>query len=230
VGPANRGDGDVLPALLAEFPPPAPDEHQGGDHPVEPPAEEDQSGPVVYGDAAYGGGESLAYLERIGGTAMTKVQAPHAPGGRFPKDRFGIDLHARTVTCPAGVTVPIRPLRTGGGYARFGTACRACPLRSQCTDSRNGRAIMTGPHEALLAEGREHQKDSGWQADYRAHRPKVERKLAHMLFRRHGGRRARVRGKVRVAQDWKLLAAAVNLARFAVLGVQKGGGGWALAT
>jgi hypothetical protein len=43
-------------------------------------------------------------------------------------------------------------------------------------------------------------------------------KLAHLLRRRHGRRRARVRGLMRVAQDWWLLAA-VNLARFAVLGV-----------
>jgi hypothetical protein len=56
----------------------------------------------------------------------------------------------------------------------------------------------------------------------------VERKLAHLLRRRHGGRRARVRGRLRVAQDWRLLAAAVNLARFAILGVHARPGGWAL--
>jgi hypothetical protein len=56
----------------------------------------------------------------------------------------------------------------------------------------------------------------------------VERKLAHLLRRRHGGRRARVRDRLRVAQDWRLLAAAVNLARFAVLGVHSRSGGWAV--
>jgi len=63
-------------------------------------------------------------------------------------------------------------------------------------------------------------------ADYRATRPKVERKLAHLLRRRHGGRRARVRGLVRVAQDFRLLAAAVNLARFATLGLRSTPTGW----
>ena len=38
------------------------------------------------------------------------------------------------------------------------------------------------------------------------------------MRRRHGGRRARVRGQVKVAADFDLLAAAVNLARLAVLG------------
>jgi IS5 family transposase len=57
----------------------------------------------------------------------------------------------------------------------------------------------------------------------------VERKLAHLLRRRHGGRRARVRGLLRVGQDWRLLAAAVNLARFAALGIGYRSDGWAVA-
>ncbi len=36
---------------------------------------------------------------------------------------------------------------------------------------------------------------------------------------RHGGRRARVRGRAKVNADFNLLAAAVNLARLATLGV-----------
>jgi hypothetical protein len=56
-------------------------------------------------------------------------------------------------------------------------------------------------------------------ADYRATRPKVERKLAHLVRRRHGGRRVRVRGLAKVAADFTLLAAAVNLARLGVLGL-----------
>jgi IS5 family transposase len=50
---------------------------------------------------------------------------------------------------------------------------------------------------------------------YRAIRPKVERKIAHLMRRKHGGRRARVRGRERVHLDFALLAAGVNLARIA---------------
>ena len=46
------------------------------------------------------------------------------------------------------------------------------------------------------------------------------------MRRRHGGRRARVRGKPKVAADFALLAAAVNLARLAVLGVVSQHGTW----
>jgi hypothetical protein len=49
------------------------------------------------------------------------------------------------------------------------------------------------------------------------------------MRRRHGGRRARVRGTLRVAADFSLLSAAANLARLATLGVASiDGGGWAV--
>jgi hypothetical protein len=168
----------------------------------------------------------LAWLEHHGLTPMVTTQVPTAPGGRFAKDQFRIDLQAQTVTCPAGVTVAIRPARRGGGRARFGVACSVCPLRQACTSSRRGRVVAVHLHEATLAAARTRQRDPAWLADYRATRPKVERKLAHLLRRRHGGRRARVRGLVRVAQDFRLLAAAVNLARFATLGLRSMANGW----
>jgi IS5 family transposase len=88
--------------------------------------------------------------------------------------------------------------------------------------------VTIHPREAELTAARARQCDPAWLADYRATRPKVERKLPHLLRRRHGGRRARVRGLVRVTQDFKLLAAAVNLARLATLGLRSTASGWQL--
>jgi Transposase DDE domain len=116
------------------------------------------------------------------------------------------------------------------GWRYFGPACTGCPLREQCTRSANGRTIYVGPYEQQLARARTRQRDPNWQADYRATRPKVERKIAHLMRRRHGGRRVRVRGKTKVAADFNLLAAAVNLARLAVLGLTSTPGhGWVTA-
>jgi IS5 family transposase len=96
------------------------------------------------------------------------------------------------------------------------------PLDQQCS-----RAGGRHPSPGGRADHRPGpQRDPAWLADYRATRPKVERKLAHRLRRRHGGRRARVRGLVRVTQDFKLLAAAVNLARLATLGLCSTADGW----
>jgi hypothetical protein len=154
---------------------------------------------------------------------------PTAPAGHFTKQQFRIDLDQHTVSCPTRLTVPIIPARGGAGLARFGRACAVCPLAAACTSSRAGRTVTIHPQETRLQAARRRQREPAWRADYRAHRPTVERKLAHLLRRRHGGRRARVRGRLRVAQDWRLLAAAVNLARFAVLGVRSQPGGWVVA-
>ena len=56
--------------------------------------------PRVYGDAAYGSGEFLDHLAGHDIDSRCKTQPPTAPGGRFAKDRFTIDLDDDTVTCP----------------------------------------------------------------------------------------------------------------------------------
>ncbi|MEU3455846.1 transposase [Micromonospora sp. NPDC006766] len=88
-------------------------------------------------------------------------------------------------------------------------------MQAQCTESKTGRQITISRWETHLTAARTRQTDPGWRADYRATRPKVERKIAHLARRRHGGRRA----LHRVAADFKLLAAATNLARLATLGL-----------
>ena len=184
--------------------------------------------PTVYGDAAYGTGGFQSRLEGAGIASGCKTQPPSAAGGRYTKDRFAIDLDAATARCPNNMTVAIRPHSDGGGTSSFAGACADCPLRAECTTSANGRRISVGPHEATLARVRAAQADPAWKADYRSTRPKVERKLGHLMRRKHGGRRARVRGTRKVDADFNLLAAAVNLARLGALGLRSTAtGGWA---
>jgi Transposase DDE domain len=188
-------------------------------------------GPAVYGDAAYGAGEFLDRLDGAGIDARCKTQPPPGRLGRFSKDAFAVDLDDDTVACPAGVTAGIRRDRRGDGQAAFGAACSDCRLRSQCTDAAGGRTVAVSRYERHLAAARRRQRDPDWQADYRATRPKVERKIAHLMRRRHGGRRARMRGARKVDADFNLLAAAVNVARLAVLGLRYHPSvGWTAAT
>ena len=184
---------------------------------------------AVYGDSAYGAGPLLAMLEYADARVMCKVQPPSALAGRFAKDAFEIDLEAGHVTCPAGQVTPLLAVH-GGHVARFGVACVGCPLAAQCTTATDGRSIRVGPHEQQLRSARERQADPEWQADYTATRPKVERKIGHLMRRKHGGRRVRVRGQTKVDADFSLLAGAVNLARLAVLGLTHHGAGWSAAT
>lgn len=186
--------------------------------------------PTVYGDAAYGTGKFLDHLAEADIESRCKTQPPTAAGGLFAKDRFAINLDADTVTCPADVTVTVHRNDDGDGIAYFADACSSCPLRAQCTKAAGGRSIRVGRHEQRLADARANQRDPEWVGDYRATRPKVERKLGHLMRRKHGGRRARVRGTHKIDADFNLLAAAHNLARLAVLGLRSTTTGWAVAT
>jgi hypothetical protein len=182
----------------------------------------------VYGDAAYGTAELVDKLESRGVDVHLKVQEPTARDGLFSKAAFEVDVDAGTVRCPAGQLVQIRLRKDGAGIAEFPAAtCAGCPMRGECTQSPRGRKVAIHAHEAVLQRARARQRSSAWQASYRATRPKVERKLAHLVRRRHGGRRARVRGTERIGRDFAMLAAAVNLARLATLGVRSTGSGWA---
>ena len=239
VTPGNAGDGGVAADLITDL--------IGDTHPVQPvqpgteqpgteqPADEQASDPStgqastgqvstgqvskVFGDCAYGSGEFQSTLEEHGLESGCKTQPPAPrPGGLFTKDGFDIDLDHDTVTCPNGVTTPIRRGRDGAGTASFGAACHDCPLRAQCTTAQAGRTVTVSAYEAELARARARQTDPAWQADYTATRPKVERKIGHLMRRKHGGRRARVRGLTKVAADFALLAAAVNLARLGKIG------------
>jgi len=222
----NVGDGQAVEALLADElteldtntgegePPIAVSDTPITDDPPIVPTERF----AVYGDSAYGAGSVLDTLEQADAEIMCKVQPPIAPARRYAKDAFGIDLTAGTVTCPAGQTAPLKAIKDGH-IAHFGQACQGCPLAERCTTSPSGRSIHVGIYEQQLTRARARQTDPAWKADYTATRPKVERKISHLMRRRHGGRHARVRGHTKVDADFSLLAAAVNLARLATLGV-----------
>lgn len=78
--------------------------------------------------------------------------------------------------------------------------------------ARDGRRIRVGRYEQRLADARQQQKDPAWVTGYRATRSKVERKLGHLMARKHGGRRARMRCPVKIDADFTLLAVGHNLA------------------
>jgi IS5 family transposase len=208
--PANTPDRDAASELLA-------------------PLDEVEDKPEVLGDSAYADGATRDTLEEKGFTVTAKCPPVRNATGLFTKDRFTVDLETNTVTCPAGQRVTINPTRDGGGRASFKVHCRTCPLRQACTKSRAGRTISVHAHENILQRARAEQTEPGWVEHYRADRPIVERKIAHFVRKPWGGRRARTRGKERVATDLDTRAGAINWARLAVLGLQRDHSGWVIA-
>jgi hypothetical protein len=190
---------------------------------------DEEEKPTVLGDSAYASGQTRKALSDQGFTLMAKCPPIRNATGGFTKDRFVIDLEARNVTCPAGQVAVITARGDRSGVAHFAPHCGTCPLRTACTKSRAGRSVAINEHEAILQHARLEQSDHEWIAAYRANRPLVERKIAHLVRRGWGGRRGRVRGLRRIATDLDTRASAINWARLATLGLSFGPSGWTLA-
>ena len=128
--PANASDGRTGVTLLAD----------------------EEPGLQVLADGAYGSGESLAALHEANHSPAVKPFPIHAAfPGAFHRDDFIVDHGAATVTCPAGQTVPITPKRRRGLQ---GTVSNL-PLRSRCTNIKQGRQFhLTADDEALVESRR----------------------------------------------------------------------------
>ena len=107
--------------------------------------------------------------------------------------------------------------------------CADCPLAGQCTTNKAGRTITIHPHEQILQDHKADQQTAEWQQADTGTRPKVERKIGHFVAKVWGGRKARTRGKRRVATDVDTRAASINWSRLHVLGVHWNGAVWAAA-
>ena len=177
---------------------------------------------TVLGDSAYGSGEFRHELATRGHTDRAKPAPTRSavPDG-FTVDDFTVDHTAGTATCPNGVTRKIS--RTG--VATFKAACTGCPLRARCTRSRTGKSLKIRPHDALQRAARQAARDPNWLAEYRRHRPMVERSIAWLT---RGNRRVRYRGVAKNDYWLHHRAAAVNLHRLITLGLQHNGTAWTL--
>lgn len=172
---------------------------------------------AIAGDLAAQGAElaelhiDRAYLSselvrnRPPGLAVYCKAWPVRNGDRYPKTAFGLDWEARSLRCPAGVSVPFEP----GGTVRFPAAtCNACPLKERCTGSGRGRSVSIHPDERLLGELRERQRTHAGRAKLRE-RVAAEHSLAHIG--RWQGSRARYIGVRKNLFDLRRSAAVHNL-------------------
>ena len=169
-----------------------------------------------------GRAEVLKHLEAAGAVANVKVQAASRTGRRHLqpgclRHRHG-GGHGAMPTGPARSASAQRRRRLARELRR---QCADCPTAPEVHDVQveGARSTSTAEH-ARHRRARERQRDAEWKRNYRATRPKVERKFAHLMTHRHGGRRARMRGRERVAQDFVMRCAAVNLKRLAGLGLR----------
>jgi IS5 family transposase len=178
---------------------------------------------MMLADSAYGAGEFRAALAEHGHIDRVKpAPIPRIGPDGFTVDDFTVDHVNHTATCPNGLTRSIS--RTG--VATFGAACASCPLRPRCTRSRTGKHLKVGVHDVGQRAARRAARDPNWLADYRQHRPMIERTIAWLT---RGNRRLRYRGVSKNDHWLHHRAAALNLRRLINLGLAHNGTSWALA-
>ena len=86
-------------------------------------------------------GEHCSTRREVGPCGSGSGASPSAPAGRFAKDQFDINVERDTVGCPNGQGTTILRGNNGDGDAYFGPVSGDCPLRAQCTTSRDGRTM-----------------------------------------------------------------------------------------
>ena len=146
--------------------------------------------------------------------------------GGFSIDDLTVDA-AGTVTRPAGITRPV--IRTR--HVIFGTACRSCPLRQQCTTAKDGRTLRLHEHDSLLRAARaDRAAGPGLREDYMTYRPRAERTIAQVATWRGRRLKVRYRGVTPNGAWLKRRTAALNLRNLLRHGLARRDGTWALAT
>jgi len=181
-----------------------------------------------YGDSAYGTGDLRAAITAAGHRAVIKPWPllPAVKGG-FTADDFTVDPVARTVACPAGITRRV----TAKNAVIFGIACRHCPLREQCTTSKDGRTLHLHEHDSLLRAARaDWAAGTGLREDYMTHRPHVERAIAQVATWRGRRLKLRYRGVTKNHAWLKRRTAVLNLRNLLGHGLTRRDGTWVLAT
>jgi hypothetical protein len=165
----------------------------------------------ILGDTAYGNGPTRAELAERGVDVLAPVPEGTIVEGRFGKRDFQIDLHAGTVTCPAGKTVAISTSKKGVSTASFSrVSCRECPLKQQCCPTTPRRGIDLSEHEPLMITARRALTDPTTAEHLRRTRPRIERLLG-LLAHRYGARKSRYIGSAKAGLQAAWAAALVNL-------------------
>jgi transposase len=175
-----------------------------------------------YQDSGYASPQAMADAARLGIVLVTPLLADHSRQARenngYDRSAFAIDYDARTVTCPQGQTSHSwYPTRIRGkpviSVAFSAAACRPCPVRAQCTTSRQGRGLTLPPRELhdLQAAARASQATPEWKQDYKR-RAGCEATISQAVTVT-GCRRTRYRGLPKTHLEHIYSAVALNLYR-----------------
>lgn len=172
----------------------------------------------VLGDTAYGGLETRAEFESLGAEVVAKAP-PGTRKGMFDRTDFKVDSGKGVVRCPAGErSVSRRAVRgddPGWTYVFSRKSCTPCPLRVQCTKSRDrARQLKITEQTEALWTLRKQQRTNRFRYRYRK-RVAVEHRLGRLV--QLGIRQAKYFGSKKTEFQVALAATVANLGLIAAL-------------
>jgi transposase len=170
-------------------------------------------------DAGYATTAIAKGLEERGIYGVTGYRQPNHGEGLFTKRKFHYDASLDVYICPNGQRLTYRTTNREGyrQYHSEAATCQQCPLRQQCTRSRNMVKVVTR-HVWQAARDRvdSHRLEPRGKQIYRRRKETVERSFADAK-QLHGHRYARMRGLSNVREQCLLAATAQNLKKIALL-------------
>jgi transposase len=170
-------------------------------------------------DAGYATAAIAQGLERRGIRGVTGYRRPTPPKpGRMGPKAFVWEPDADGYCCPQGQLLAYATTDRSGHrrYESDPAICRSCPLLAACT--ANAKAIRTVTRHVWqdARDRADAHRLTGWgKAVYKRRKETVERSFADAK-QLHGHRYARFRGRVRVACQCLLAAAAQNIKKIAL--------------
>jgi transposase len=169
----------------------------------------------VTGDTKYGTEENIVAIEDQHIRAYVALPDNDHRTEFFSSDRFRYEADRDVYICPAGKELHLdRPHSTERSlrYRARAKDCNHCPLKAQCTTSKQGRTLCRSVHEDYLDRVRAYQTTEAYKKAYRKRSVWVEPLFAEAKDW-HGLRRFRLRLLWRVNCEALRIAAGQNLKR-----------------
>jgi transposase len=170
---------------------------------------------IVVGDAKYGTEQNIVGLEEAGIKAYLPIPDLGKRTGFFPSSLFRYDPEEDCYVCPQGHQLGLyssRKTEEKHVYRANAEVCNACPVKSECTNSKSGRYIFRSFHQGSIGKVREYHQTAAYQKAMRKRGYWVE-PLFGEAKDFHRLRRFRLRGLLKVNIEGVMIAAGQNLKR-----------------
>ncbi len=171
--------------------------------------------PAIAGDKHYGTGSNYIYCAEQGLRAhLAPASGNLKERGKLETSQFVYEPVEDRYRCPQGHYLVLHQTKSAEQVKVYliekAEICAQCPLRSNCTSSRQGRSLARPLHSQIIADGQKAAQSEAGRYSRKRRKHVMEGSFADAA-NNHGSKRARWRGLARQKiQSW-LICAAQNL-------------------